>query len=177
MVNVTAAPGKPQNGFGHYLRDVVYGALDGVVTTLAIVSGSAGASLEPRIGLILGMANLVADGLSMGASNYLSLKSELEQRGESVSDEMPWRHGLAAFAAFALVGAVPLSAYAFAGTSGSTFATAFVLGVGALAVIGGVRARYVGKSVPVSAAEVVAVGALAAASAFAVGVGAERLTR
>jgi hypothetical protein len=49
---------------------VVYGALDGVITTLAVVSGAVGAALEPRVGLILGLANLGADGLSMGASNY-----------------------------------------------------------------------------------------------------------
>ena len=172
---MTGSPGRPSQGLGHYLRDIIYGALDGVVTTLAVVSGSAGAGLELRVGLILGMANLVADGLSMGASNYLGLKSELEQKGESVRAEMPWRHGLATFAAFALVGAIPLAAYAI--SKAHTFAIACGLGLASLAVIGALRARYVGKSALRSAAEIVAIGAAAAGAAYVIGLAAERFTR
>jgi VIT1/CCC1 family predicted Fe2+/Mn2+ transporter len=57
---------------------MVYGGLDGIVTTFAIVSGVAGANLGSGIILILGIANLLADGLSMATGAYLSLKSELE---------------------------------------------------------------------------------------------------
>lgn len=46
-------PYRPPGGVGHYLRDIVYGALDGVITTLAVISGVSGAGLDPRIGLIL----------------------------------------------------------------------------------------------------------------------------
>src|SRR5687767_3609314 len=130
------ALGKPQGGFGHYLRDFIYGALDGVVTTLAVVSGTAGANLEPRIGLILGVANLVADGLSMGASNYLGLRSELEQTGRSISEEMPWRHGVATFSAFLLVGAVPLLAFVTPRPDGTgAFPIAVALGASALVAV------------------------------------------
>lgn len=62
------------------LRDFVYGAIDGAVTTFAIVAGVAGANLEGRTVLILGFANVLADGFSMAASNYLATKSELEER-------------------------------------------------------------------------------------------------
>ncbi|MGH8978267.1 MAG: VIT1/CCC1 transporter family protein, partial [Acidimicrobiia bacterium] len=48
-----------------YLRDLVYGAIDGTVTTFAVVAGVRGASLEATILVILGIANLVADGFSM----------------------------------------------------------------------------------------------------------------
>jgi VIT1/CCC1 family predicted Fe2+/Mn2+ transporter len=61
---------------GEYVGEIVYGALDGIVTTFAIVAGSAGASLSPGIIIVLGFANLVADGLSMSVGRYLSLKSE-----------------------------------------------------------------------------------------------------
>jgi VIT1/CCC1 family predicted Fe2+/Mn2+ transporter len=61
-----------------YIGDMVYGGLDGIVTTFAIVSGVAGANLGAGVVLILGLANLLADGLSMAAGAYLSLKSELE---------------------------------------------------------------------------------------------------
>ncbi|MDI7276350.1 MAG: VIT1/CCC1 transporter family protein [Anaerolineae bacterium] len=66
-------------GTGHrYVGDLVYGGLDGIVTTFAVVSGVAGASLGAGIVLILGLANLLADGLSMAAGAYLSSKSERE---------------------------------------------------------------------------------------------------
>ena len=61
---------------GKYIGDAVYGAIDGIVTTFAIVSGVVGADLSPNIILILGFANLLADGFSMAAGNYLSTKSE-----------------------------------------------------------------------------------------------------
>ncbi|OGD49565.1 hypothetical protein A3B59_03395 [Candidatus Beckwithbacteria bacterium RIFCSPLOWO2_01_FULL_49_47] len=60
------------------MRDVVYGANDGIVTTFAVVAGVAGARLSPAIVLILGFANLLADGLAMAIGNYLGTKSELE---------------------------------------------------------------------------------------------------
>ena len=63
---------------GKYIGDMVYGAIDGIITTFAIVSGVAGASLSTSIILILGFANLLADGLSMGIGNYLGTKSERE---------------------------------------------------------------------------------------------------
>lgn len=162
-----SAPGKPGSGFGHYLRDMVYGAVDGVITTLAVVSGAAGAALEPRVGLILGAANLVADGISMGASNYLGMKSELEQKGASVRAEKPWRHGLATAAAFALVGALPLSTYLLPRPDGfSLLGFAALLAAVALAVAGALRGGYVGKPRWRSAAEMVAVGMAAAAAAY-----------
>ena len=52
-----------------YLRDWIYGGIDGAVTTFAIVAGSVGANLSAKIILILGMANLLADGFSMAAAN------------------------------------------------------------------------------------------------------------
>ncbi len=61
---------------GKYIGDFVYGSLDGIVTTFAVVSGVVGASLEAPIILILGFANLFADGLSMALGNFLGTKSE-----------------------------------------------------------------------------------------------------
>ncbi|MBI2121509.1 MAG: VIT1/CCC1 transporter family protein [Candidatus Sungbacteria bacterium] len=61
---------------GKYLGDLVYGANDGIVTTFAVISGAAGAGLSSGIVVILGLANLLGDGISMGLSNFLSLRSE-----------------------------------------------------------------------------------------------------
>jgi vacuolar iron transporter family protein len=63
----------------NWLADFVYGGIDGAVTTFAVVAGVQGASLSIPIILILGFANLFADGFSMAASKYLSDKAELEQ--------------------------------------------------------------------------------------------------
>lgn len=63
---------------GTYVADFVYGANDGIVTTFAVVAGATGALLSPGIIIILGIANLIADGFSMGASSFLSLRSEKE---------------------------------------------------------------------------------------------------
>jgi len=60
------------------LDDFVYGATDGAVTTFAVVAGAFGASLSPSIVLILGFANLLADGFSMAIGNYLATKTRRE---------------------------------------------------------------------------------------------------
>lgn len=67
-----------ENGITSYLPDFIYGGIDGSVTTFAIVAGVTGASLSPKIVLILGFANLFADGFSMAVGNYLSTKSKKE---------------------------------------------------------------------------------------------------
>jgi len=71
---------------GRYIGDLVYGANDGIVTTFAVVSGAAGASLSPFVIIILGFANLLADGFSMASSSFLSRRSnqdyERAQRGK-----------------------------------------------------------------------------------------------
>ncbi|MEK7599275.1 MAG: VIT1/CCC1 transporter family protein [Patescibacteria group bacterium] len=67
--NLTHAKG------GSYFKDLVYGANDGIVTAFAVVAGVAGASLSPATIIILGAANLLADGFSMAISSYLASES------------------------------------------------------------------------------------------------------
>lgn len=62
-----------------YLRDWVNGGIDGTVTTFAVVAGVAGADLSARIILILGAANLIADGFSMAASNFSATRAEMQE--------------------------------------------------------------------------------------------------
>jgi VIT1/CCC1 family predicted Fe2+/Mn2+ transporter len=61
-----------------YLGDAVLGAIDGCVTTFAVVAGASGAALPGAVVVILGLANLVADGFSMAVSNYQGTKTERE---------------------------------------------------------------------------------------------------
>lgn len=66
-----------------YFGDAVFGAIDGCVTTFAVVAGATGANLESRVVIILGFANLVADGFSMAVGNYLSTKWEHDRVAEA----------------------------------------------------------------------------------------------
>ena len=59
----------------HYVRELIYGANDGIITTFAVVAGVAGGGLSLRVVLIIGTANLFADGLSMAVGNYLSIRA------------------------------------------------------------------------------------------------------
>jgi len=59
-----------------YLRDFIYGAIDGAITTFAIVAGVVGAKLATGIIIILGLANLLGDGFSMAVSNFLGTRAD-----------------------------------------------------------------------------------------------------
>jgi vacuolar iron transporter family protein len=63
-----------------YLQDFIYGAVDGAVTTFAVVAGVEGASLDEKVVIILGGANLIADGFSMAISNFLGSRAERQRR-------------------------------------------------------------------------------------------------
>lgn len=97
MTHDTASPDEllrhradePHGGaIGTYLREVVYGGNDGIVTTFAVVAGTVGADLPAYIVIILGLANLLADGLSMATGAYLSEKSERAQTKRIFEEEL-----------------------------------------------------------------------------------------
>lgn len=60
---------------GVFVEDIVLGANDGIITTFAIIAGATGGALNNTVVLILGFANIFADAVSMGASNYLGKRS------------------------------------------------------------------------------------------------------
>ena len=66
------------SGAGDYLKAMVFGALDGIVTTFSVVSGVSGAEYDSDVVLVLGMANLLADGLSMGVGEWVSGKAAID---------------------------------------------------------------------------------------------------
>jgi len=78
---------------GKYLGDMVYGANDGIITSFVVVTGAVGASLSPGVIIILGLANLLADGFSMGASSFLSMRSDKDfQKAQRKKEEYEVRH-------------------------------------------------------------------------------------
>ena len=126
----------------HYIRDLVYGANDGIITTFAVVAGVTGGTLAPVTVLVLGVANLLADGLSMGVGNYLGIRSDERVREAQQLPEQeafPFRHGLATFIAFVTAGAVPLVPYVFSSIESDRFVWSTVLSLAALFGVGAAR--------------------------------------
>lgn len=72
---------------GQDIKDIVYGANDGIITTFAVVAGVAGAALDLTTIVFLGLANLLADGFSMAFSNYLGSSSEKDYIRRELHDE------------------------------------------------------------------------------------------
>jgi VIT1/CCC1 family predicted Fe2+/Mn2+ transporter len=164
----------------HYLRDLIYGANDGIITTFAVVAGVTGADLSTQVILILGISNLLADGFSMAASDYLSLRSEAAaQESDGIATdaaENPFKHGLATFIAFVVAGVVPLAAYLVPLASDQRFPAAIVLTFMSLFVVGASRSYVTRRSWTRSGLEMLAVGALAAVVAYVIGASVAGLT-
>lgn len=87
-----------------YLSELVYGGLDGIITTFVIIAGSSGATFSNKVTILLGLASIIADGFSMGISSYLAEKMR-------VNGQNPYMVGLVTFIAFILLGFIPLIPY------------------------------------------------------------------
>ena len=162
------------------LREFVYGGMDGAVTTFAVVTGAAGADLSVRVILILGFANVLADGFSMAVGSYLSEKSEQDlsvHKGESNREDhdSPLRASIATFLSFVLVGFIPLSVYTvdFIFDLGLSTSDALVYSVlltlVAFGFIGLLRARITKISKQKAVMESLGLGLAAAVISFVVG--------
>ena len=86
---------KTQSTFSHYLKEIIYGGNDGIITTFAVVAGFSGASINDDFlnlsfltVLLFGLANLFADGLSMGLGNLLSVKAEQDVYNTNKEQEL-----------------------------------------------------------------------------------------
>lgn len=212
-----------------YLGDAVLGAIDGCVTTFALVSGVVGAGFSHEVALVLGSANLLADGLSMAVSNYQGSKSNVEyveearrreerhielvpdgereevrqifaakgfegevlekivevitsdrdlwvdtmlqeELGLQLDSPDPYRAAAVTFVAFVCVGLLPLLPFfiPWFGGEGRFMASAGITAA-AFAGIGMLRGRLTGRSLLKSGLETLALGGLAATTAFLVG--------
>ena len=155
-----------------YLTEFIYGAIDGTVTTFAIVAGVIGAGLNPGIVLILGFSNVLADGFSMASSNFLSERAE--ERLGNKNQKKPFQTALATFVSFVVLGTLPLVSfvleYFFGWFEGRQFIVSCVLTALAFIFIGFVRGKITKQSPFKASLETLLVGGVAASVAYFVGV-------
>ena len=156
-----------------YIPEFVYGGMDGAIDSFAIVCGAMGASLGSTIILILGFANLFADGFSMAVSNYFSVKSRNELLKEP--EKNPVKTATVTFFAFLIVGFAPLFSFVLASITKNPqlitdqFKYSFVLTGVALIVIGWLKGNVTGKNKIRSSLEMLIIGGIAALIAFLIG--------
>lgn len=127
---------KYQNMLRHYIGDIIYGANDGIVTTFTIISGVYGAQLSYRLIIILGLINLLADGISMGASRFLSIRSKARAREQYATVKDASYHGTVTFCAFVVFGAIPLVSFFIPGFEQHKFRITFLICIIALFLAG-----------------------------------------
>lgn len=160
------------------LKSAVFGANDGIVTTFAVVAGVTGANLAASVVVILGIANMVADGLAMGLGDYLGERSERMMRSKSGSSLLAdgvWHTGLTTFLAFVLAGSFPILPYLLAALGLPIVDTwqfplsIFLTGM-ALFTTGVLRSFFTASRWWKGGLEILAVGALAAVAAYLLGV-------
>jgi VIT1/CCC1 family predicted Fe2+/Mn2+ transporter len=156
-----------------FLPQFVYGGIDGTITTFAIIAGVLGANIGMTVILILGFANLFADGFSMAVSSYLSAESREGLKENNQRQHAPRNDAIVTFAAFVLMGLIPLLPFVLAAIFALTSSTAVILSclatIIAFALIGAGKA-YVTDKTPVRAViETVLIGGIAAVIAFGVG--------
>ena len=177
MSTTGSAPGleRLRGVIRRYLPDLVYGANDGVITTFAVVCGVVGASLSNTVILILGFANLLADGFSMGASNFLARRSYADPAERDAAD-VAARHGLATIVGFVTAGIVPLAAYLVPIADDYRFPATVVLALGTLFTVGATRTFVTKVGWLRSGTEMLLVGVAAAAVAYGIGALAASIT-
>lgn len=146
--------------FRHYLPQMVYGAVDGTVTTFAVVAGATGGNLSSATIIILWLANLFADGASMSISAYLAAKSE------KLGNKSPLSIALWTLAAFIVVGFIPMIPYVF--DVGSFQLSCLMTGVAFVGI--GLLKWYLSRaSMIASGLQTLALGTIAAVIAYSVG--------
>ncbi|KKQ44005.1 MAG: hypothetical protein US62_C0036G0021 [Candidatus Woesebacteria bacterium GW2011_GWA1_37_8] len=156
---------------GSYIRDAIFAASDGLVTTFAVVAGAYGASLPPSVVIIMGFANLFADGVSMSSGTYLGVKSEIDyEKSEGkkyLKDGSAIKQGIITFFAFVGAGFLPITPYVFDFPNKFIFSLMIVFV--SMFLVGTVRAKFTKKGYLESGFETLFIGGFAAVVAFGIG--------
>lgn len=166
-----------------YLKAAVFGANDGIVTTFAVVAGVSGAKLSPDIIIVLGIANMIADGISMAVGDYLGERSEqrlLRQRREHYMRKGLWKTGLVTFTGFVIAGSLPLLPYigealGFKIVDGHQLLWSILMTATALFLVGTLRTLVIKGNWLKNGFEILSIGAIAATAAYVLGAVIEKL--
>lgn len=159
-----------------YLSEFVYGGIDGCITTFAVVAGSVGANLDSSVIIVLGLANLLADGFAMSIGAYLAAKTQKENDSLELHKhtfiKSPYLIGFATYLSFILIGFIPLLVYIIDyiyPIKGNLFLYSSLLTLFGFLIIGWSK-TYINKVNPFRGiAETVLLGAIAATVAYVVG--------
>jgi VIT1/CCC1 family predicted Fe2+/Mn2+ transporter len=159
------------------LKAAVYGANDGIITTFAVVAGVAGAGLSPKIIIILGIANMMADAVSMGVGDYLGEKSQqrlLRREHQHYTFQGLWKTGLTTFLAFVAAGSLPLLPYILQNLGlpildSSQFTLSIISTASALFFVGSLRTIVTSGIWWKNGLEMLGIGAIAATVAYFLG--------
>ena len=160
-----------------FIKPAVFGATDGIITTFAVVASVAGAQLPPSVVIIMGIANMFADGVSMGLGDYLGERST--RLATAKKSAGVWKTGLVTFCAFVVAGTFPLLPY-FLQALGAPIPLEYQFGlsVGAtlfiLFVVGSLRTIIIPRAWWKNGLEVLLVGSAAASVGYALGFLVER---
>lgn len=156
-----------------YLPEFVYGSIDGLVTTFAVVAGALGAAFPPLVVIVVGSANVLADAFSMGSSGYLAAVSEEKMTGVAHS-RSPLSRAFVTFFSFVIVGVTPLVPFLVQAIvpnlSFNAALYSIVMTMLAFGVVGFISGVVSGESRLVASARTVALGGLAALIAYGTGV-------
>jgi VIT1/CCC1 family predicted Fe2+/Mn2+ transporter len=137
-----------------------------------VVAGVAGGSLSTIAVLIVGTANLAADGIAMGVGNLLAIRSHesaLAAAGLPEEEAYPWKHGLATLIAFVLAGAVPLVPYTLALSDDVRLPASAVLTMVSLFSVGAARATVTLDRWWRAGLEMLVLGGIIAVAAYGAG--------
>ncbi len=155
-------------GQASLLRDAVFSADDGIITTFAIVASSTAAGFSSSVVLVLGFANVLAAGFSMAAGIYVGVKSEKEfekERGISHwKSDSPLKNALVAYISFALGGILPLAPYLF--TPRPSFYIPTLIVAASMFFVGAAKSYYTKKNWLLSGLEVLGIGLVVMAIAY-----------
>lgn len=157
-----------------YLGEFVYGGIDGTVTTFAVVAGSVGAGLESNVIVILGCANLLADGFAMSIGAYLSANSEKDklQKLDAIAEKTPFFIGLSTYISFLLMGLIPIFVYIvdlYKTIATDLFLLSSILTAIVFTFIGALKSYVTNTSILKGVLETLILGTIAALVAFYVG--------
>lgn len=161
----------------YYIGDLVYGANDGIITTFAVIAGAAGAGFSSSVIIVLGIANLIADGFSMGASKYLSLSSEQSIDKAGTGERSAIADGVATFAAFVVAGALPIIPFLVPQAAHAPFVISATATAITFFLVGAARAFVIPKNPVLAGLEMLIVGGAASMIAYGLGSFVESLIR